>query len=50
MNLTTSVSTLAFNHDAQIMAIGSDKKKDAFRMVSIVLTIAAGYSLPFDHL
>lgn len=34
MNLTTSVSTMAFNHDAQILAIGSDKKKDAFRMVS----------------
>ena len=25
---------MAFNHDAQILAIGSDKKKDAFRMVS----------------
>ncbi|KAJ9126151.1 hypothetical protein QFC24_002424 [Naganishia onofrii] len=35
MNLTTSVSTLAFNHDAQIMAIGSDKKKDAFRMIHL---------------
>jgi U3 small nucleolar RNA-associated protein 18 len=34
MNLTTSVSTMAFNHDAQILAIASDKKKDAFRMVS----------------
>ena len=34
MNLTTSVSTMTFNHDAQILAIASDKKKDAFRMVS----------------
>jgi hypothetical protein len=50
MNLTTSVSTLAFNHDAQIMAIGSDKKKDAFRMVSIVLSIAVNSRSPFYYL
>jgi hypothetical protein len=42
MNLTTSVSTMAFNHDAQILAIGSDKKKDAFRMVS--RRLAASFS------
>jgi hypothetical protein len=34
MNLTTEITNIAFNHDAQMMAISSSKKKDAFRMVS----------------
>ena len=33
-NLTTAISTLRFNHDAQIMAIASQEKKDAMRLVS----------------
>ena len=35
MNLTTEITSIAFNHDAQMMAISSSKKKDAFRMVSM---------------
>jgi hypothetical protein len=34
MNLTTEITNISFNHDAQMMAISSSKKKDAFRMVS----------------
>ena len=34
MNLTTEITNIAFNHDAQMMAVSSSKKKDAFRMVS----------------
>jgi len=34
LNLTTEVTNVTFNHDAQMMAISSSKKKDAFRMVS----------------
>lgn len=37
MNLTTEITNIAFNHDAQMMAISSSKKKDAFRMVSLVV-------------
>lgn len=32
-NLTTSVTTLRFNSDAQLLAIGSDAKKDQLRLV-----------------
>ncbi|KAF9007849.1 WD40-repeat-containing domain protein [Cyathus striatus] len=31
-NLTTSISSLCFNHDAQLMAIASKEKKDALRL------------------
>ena len=44
MNLTTSVSTMTFNHDAQILAIASDKKKDAFRMVCTSLLVCLRHS------
>jgi U3 small nucleolar RNA-associated protein 18 len=33
-NLTTAISTLRFNHDAQILAVASKEKKDSMRMVS----------------
>lgn len=33
-NLTTSISTLRFNHDSQLLAIASNTKKDQMRMVS----------------
>ena len=35
LNLTTEVTNVTFNHDSQMMAISSSKKKDAFRMVSL---------------
>lgn len=34
MNHTTAITSVSFNHDAQVMAIASSKKKDAFRVVS----------------
>ncbi|KAK7032907.1 Methyltransf-2 domain-containing protein [Favolaschia claudopus] len=34
-HLTTSISTLRFNHDAQIMAMASKEKKDAFRLIHL---------------
>jgi U3 small nucleolar RNA-associated protein 18 len=33
-NLTTSISSLRFNHDSQLLAIASNTKKDQMRMVS----------------
>lgn len=35
-NLTTSVTSLTFNHDSQLLAVASDTKKDQMRMVSAV--------------
>ena len=32
-NLTTSITSLRFNHDAQLLAIASNVKKDQLRMV-----------------
>jgi U3 small nucleolar RNA-associated protein 18 len=32
-NLTTSISTLRFNHDAQLLAIASNVMKDQMRLV-----------------
>src|SRR6266576_874927 len=32
-NLVTPISTLRFNHDAQLLAIASQEKKDAMRLV-----------------
>lgn len=32
-HLTTPISTLRFNHDAQILAMASKEKKDAMRLV-----------------
>jgi len=34
-NLTTAVSSIRFNHDAQLMAIASQEKKDAMRLIHI---------------
>ena len=33
-NLTTSISTMRFNHDAQILALASKSKKDQLKMVN----------------
>lgn len=33
-NLTTAISTLKFNHDAQLLAIASQEKKDSMRLVT----------------
>lgn len=38
-NLTTSISTLRFNHDSQLLAIASNTKKDQMRMVSTRMMI-----------
>ncbi|KAG6919717.1 hypothetical protein DXG01_002663 [Tephrocybe rancida] len=32
-NLTTSISAIRFNHDAQLMAVASQEKKDAMRLI-----------------
>ena len=47
-NLTTAISTLRFNHDAQILAVASKEKKDSMRMVSwffllIIIHLVAGF-------
>ncbi|KAF8883837.1 WD40-repeat-containing domain protein, partial [Infundibulicybe gibba] len=34
-NLTTAVSTLMFNHDAQILAVASREKRDAMRLIHL---------------
>jgi U3 small nucleolar RNA-associated protein 18 len=34
-HLTTPISTLRFNHDAQILAMASKEKKDAMRLVRL---------------
>jgi len=34
-NLTTSISTLRFNHDSQLLAIASNNKKDQMRMIHL---------------
>ena len=41
-NLTTAISTLRFNHDAQILAVASKEKKDSMRMVSW-LSLVVGF-------
>lgn len=38
-NLTTSISTMRFNHDAQILALASRTKKDQLKLVRIFLDI-----------
>ena len=35
MNLTTTIDSLAFSHDSQILAMGSRMKKDAMRLVHL---------------
>jgi U3 small nucleolar RNA-associated protein 18 len=34
-NLTTPISAIKFNHDAQILAVASRYKKDAFKLVHV---------------
>lgn len=34
-NLTTSITSLRFNHDSQLLAIASNVKKDQMRLVCI---------------
>jgi hypothetical protein len=58
MNLTTEITNIAFNHDAQMMAVSSSKKKDAFRMVSterrrntngeftLIINVRSGFVVP----
>lgn len=36
-NLTTAISSMCFNHDAQILAISSHTKKDQLKLVSLLL-------------
>lgn len=40
-NLTTSISTLRFNHDSQLLAMASDDKKDQMRLVRVSVFAAA---------
>lgn len=35
MNLTTTIDSLAFSHDSQVLAMGSRMKKDAMRLVHL---------------
>ena len=51
-HLTTPISTLKFNHDAQILAMASKDKKDAMRLVghycpSWLLDFSSFYSITF---
>jgi U3 small nucleolar RNA-associated protein 18 len=52
-NLTTSISTLRFNHDSQLLAIASNDKKDQMRMVHCPSLTAFGNwptsSTPLGH-
>ncbi|KAG1809767.1 WD40-repeat-containing domain protein [Suillus plorans] len=52
-NLTTSISTLQFNHDSQLLAIASNDKKDQMRMVHCPSLTAFGNwptsSTPLGH-
>jgi len=52
-NLVTPISTLRFNHDAQVLAIASQEKKDAMRLIHLPsLTSFANWptsSTPLGH-
>ncbi|KAF8168533.1 WD40-repeat-containing domain protein [Crassisporium funariophilum] len=52
-HLTTPISTLRFNHDAQILAMASKEKKDALRLVHLPSLTAFGNwptsSTPLGH-
>ncbi|KAJ7677373.1 WD40-repeat-containing domain protein [Mycena rosella] len=52
-HLTTAISTLRFNHDAQIMALASREKKDAMRFIHLpTLTSFSNWptsSTPLGH-
>jgi hypothetical protein len=47
-NLTTSISTMRFNHDAQILALASKSKKDQLKMVCACLGVTANSLLTTD--
>lgn len=44
-NLTTSITSLRFNHDSQLLAIASNAKKDQMRMVCLHSFRFSKYSL-----
>jgi U3 small nucleolar RNA-associated protein 18 len=44
-HLTTSISTLRFNHDSQILAVASKEKKGSMRLVSRFSTVIIGSCL-----
>ncbi|KAJ7454836.1 WD40-repeat-containing domain protein [Mycena latifolia] len=52
-HLTTAISTLRFNHDAQLMAVASREKKDAMRLIHLpTLTSFSNWptsSTPLGH-
>ncbi|KAJ6612263.1 WD40-repeat-containing domain protein [Mycena sp. CBHHK59/15] len=52
-HLTTAISTLRFNHDAQVMAVASKEKKDAMRLIHLpTLTSFSNWptsSTPLGH-
>ncbi|KAJ6570248.1 WD40-repeat-containing domain protein [Mycena vulgaris] len=52
-HLTTAISTLRFNHDAQIMAVASREKKDSMRLIHLpTLTSFSNWptsSTPLGH-
>ncbi|KAJ7746592.1 WD40-repeat-containing domain protein [Mycena metata] len=52
-HLTTPISTLRFNHDAQVMAVASREKKDALRLIHLpTLTAFSNWptsSTPLGH-
>ncbi|TDL22343.1 WD40 repeat-like protein [Rickenella mellea] len=52
-NLTTSISTLRFNHDSQLLAISSNTKKDQMRLIHLAsLTSFSNWptsSTPLGH-
>ncbi|KAF7330359.1 Methyltransf-2 domain-containing protein [Mycena venus] len=52
-HLTTAISTLRFNHDAQVMAVASREKKDAMRLIHLpTLTSFSNWptsSTPLGH-
>ncbi|KAH9947370.1 WD40 repeat-like protein [Amylocystis lapponica] len=52
-NLTTSITSLRFNHDSQLLAVASNTKKDQMRMIHLPsLTVFANWptsSTPLGH-
>jgi len=44
-NLTTAISSLKFNHDAQLLAMASGEKKDSMRLVRFSLSLSLSLSL-----
>ena len=42
-NLTTAISSLKFNHDAQLLAMTSREKKDSMRLVRFSLSLSLSF-------